>query len=403
MINSFFINGRLKINSNTALVVKLPRIIHTIFTNSIINLVNNNMADYQFSVHKSMILSNRKALALYLFKINRANDIPKIMSQLINLEEFIGDRIPLEIVTRDIKLSAKLLQDDYLGLKIIDLIDVKSLPLHQGIKLCIDPLIKANVEIPFVVLCRLVARYFKVITESIQVTLIEEKNLLRLDFKPSIPELADNHQIDGAMLAVYKILSEFSVLQPVRLTISHRSSSYGTELYKQLLGISADIYSNINSLYYPSSQNYDYQLNFDSITGIDLPIESSFFIGPLHYMLDEEFPDLTYSERCQHILLTIMGLSEATRETVAQVLNLSVSSLQRRLREEETSFQKVLLNTKKMMADKYLVEQNLSATDVAFLLGYQSHSQFFKAFKHWYSMTPMAYQKLHRGHIKSDF
>ncbi len=355
------------------------------------------MTDYQFSVHKSMVLSNRKALALYLFKINRADDIPKIMSQLIDLDEFDGNRIPLEVVTRDIKLSAKLLQEDYLGLKIIDLIDVNSLPLYKGMELCIDPLIKANVEIPFIVLCRLVARYLKVITESIQVTLIEEKALLRLDFNPSMPELANNHQIDGVMLAVYKILSEFSTLQPVRLTIAHRHSSYGAELYKQLLGISAEISSNMNSLYYPSLQNHDYQLHLEKTAGIESLIENSFFIGPLQYMFDKEFPDLSYAERCQHILMTIMGISEATRETVAQVLNMSVSSLQRRLREEETSFQKILLTTKKTMADKFLVEQNLSATDVAFLLGYQSHSQFFKAFKRWYLMTPMAYQKLHRG------
>lgn len=51
-----------------------------------------------------------------------------------------------------------------------------------------------------------------------------------------------------------------------------------------------------------------------------------------------------------------------------------------------------------MMAHQYLIEQELSATDVAFLLGYQSSSQFFKAFKRWYAMTPIVYQKHHQGH-----
>ncbi len=390
-------NGRLKINSNTALVVKLPRIIHTIFTNSIINLVNNNMADYQFSVHKSMILSNRKALALYLFKINRANDIPKIMALSVNLDTFAGERVPLEVVTSEINLVVQLLQEEYIGLKIMELTDVKVLPLYKGIKLSTNPLLKAEIEIPFIVLCRLVTRYFKIMTESIQMSLVVEKSLIRLDFIPSMPRLANIHQLDGVILAVHKILSEFSTLKPVRFTIAYRNSKHGTELYKQLLGIPAELASKKNSLYYPLIKNYSYQSNTDLLTGADLSIESSFFIGPLQHMLDKEFPSLSYTERCQHILITMMGLSEATRETVAQVLNMSISSLQRRLREEETSFQKVLLITKKMMAHKYLVEQNLSATDVAFLLGYQSHSQFFQAFKRWYLMTPMAYQKLHRG------
>jgi len=356
------------------------------------------MNDHQYSVHKSMILSNRKALALYLFNINRAHDIPKIMSLSVDLDSFQGDRVPLEVVTNEIDLAVQILQEDYIGLKIMELTDVKFLPLYKGIKLCIDPLIEADIQIPLIVLCRLLARYFKVITESIQVSLTEEKRLLRLDFKPSMPELANNHQIDGVIFAVYKILSEFSALKPVKLTIAHRHSLHGAELYKQLLGIPAELSSTRNSLYYPLIKDYDHQPSSDSVTSIKTSTDSSFFIGPLQYMFDKEFPDLSYAERCQHILVTMMGISETTRETVASILNMSVSSLQRRLREEKTSFQKTLLMTKKTMAHKYLVNQNLSATDVAFLLGYQSHSQFFQAFKRWYSMTPMAYQKLYRGH-----
>ena len=146
------------------------------------------MKDNQFSVHKSMVLSNRKALALYLFKINRSHDIPEIMLQALDLDKFDGDRVPLEVVTKEINLAAHTLQEDYLGLKVMDLADIKFLPLYQGIKLCINPLLNTDIQIPFIVLCRLVARYFKVITESIQVCLIEETNLLRLDFKPSMPE-----------------------------------------------------------------------------------------------------------------------------------------------------------------------------------------------------------------------
>ena len=358
------------------------------------------MTDYQFSVHKSMVLSNRKALALYLFKINRADDIPQIMALSVDLDSFTGDRVPLEVVTNEIHLAVQLLQEEYIGLKIMELTDVKALPLYKGIKLCINPLIKAEIEIPFIVLCRLVSRYFKVITESIQVTLVIEKSSLRLDFNPSMPELANNQQIDGVILAVHKILAEFSTLQPVRLTIAHRKSSHGGELYKRLLGVPAELASKTNSLYYPLMKNYSSHSNVDFLTGADTSVESSFFIGPLQYMLDKEFPDLSYTERCQHILMTIMGLSEATRDTVAKVLNMSVSSLKRRLKDEGTTFQKILLTTKKMMADKYLVEQDLTATDVAFLLGYQSHSQFFQAFKRWYLMTPMAYQKLHQGRSK---
>jgi len=47
-----------------------------------------------------MILSNRKTLVLYLFKINRSHDTPKVIMQAIDLYQFDGDRMPLEMVTQ---------------------------------------------------------------------------------------------------------------------------------------------------------------------------------------------------------------------------------------------------------------------------------------------------------------
>ena len=47
-----------------------------------------------------MILSNRKTLALYLFKIDRSHDIPEVMMQTIDLYQFDGDRMSLEMVTQ---------------------------------------------------------------------------------------------------------------------------------------------------------------------------------------------------------------------------------------------------------------------------------------------------------------
>ena len=49
----------------------------------------------------------------------------------------------------------------------------------------------------------------------------------------------------------------------------------------------------------------------------------------------------------------------------------------------------------KRLAHKYLVEHELSGTYVASLLGYQSSSQFFTAFKSWFAMTPKCYKKMY--------
>jgi AraC-like DNA-binding protein len=346
------------------------------------------MSKKKFSVHKSVVLSNRKALALYLFNQNRAQDVPDIMSQLIDLDGFDGDRIPLEVVTDDINLAASILQDEFLGLKIINLIDIELLPLYKGIKQCIEIFDDSESKIPSVVLFRLVARYFKVITESVQVRFIEDNESVKLEFSPSITGGGSIHQLDGAMLGVHKILQVFGAIKPNALTISYRQSERGTEIYKQLFSIPVQANEFSNSLSYelPASQRMVLE------SGEKSSSNQGFIIAPLQSMLDREFPESGYTERCHHILMTIIGLVEPTREQVAQVLNMSVSSLQRRLREEGGSFQRILLDTRKELAREYLIEKKMTASNVAFLLGYQSTSQFFKAFKTWFGMTPMEYQ-----------
>ena len=346
------------------------------------------MSEKKFSVHKSVVLSNRKALALYLFNQNRAHDVPNIMSQLVDIEGFDGDRIPLEVVTDDINLAATILQEEFLGLKIINLIDVELLPLYKGMKQCIETFVNSNSKIPSIVLFRLIARYFKVITESVQVRFIEENDSVRLEFSPSISGEGSIHQLDGAILGVHKILQVFGAIKPSALMISYRQSERDAEIYKQLFGIPAQLTDLSNSLCYELPTDQRIALEYEG----DTSSKQSFIIAPLQGMLDREFPESRYAERCHHILMTIIGFVEPTREQVAQVLNMSVSSLQRRLREEGESFQRILLDTRKELAREYLIEKKMSASNVAFLLGYQSTSQFFKTFKTWFGKTPMEYQ-----------
>lgn len=353
-----------------------------------------NVPDNRFSVHKSTIISNRKALALYLIKQNRTAEVPGIMSQLIDLDTaaLMGgweDRVPLDVVTKDINLAAEILQDDFLGLKIIELIELHYLPLSRGITQCLDPLIRSDSSIPFDVLLRLVVRYFKVATEAVQVCLEPSKDSIKIIFEASIPESISIHQMDGVMLGVQRIMQAYNPLLPTRIGLFLR-----TEVAGNKFSVDAENYKHFfKILPEKSAQNF---LEYP-IAQVSPSERNQFCISPIQNILDKEFPDSSYSERCQHILTTTMGVMEPTREQVSLVLNMSVSTLQRRLKQEDNSFHGVLLATRKMLADDYLIKQKLPAKDVAFLLGYQSESQFFKAFKGWFEMTPMAYQKSHRG------
>ncbi|MGP9713123.1 hypothetical protein ACT3T3_15620, partial [Psychrobacter sp. AOP29-E1-7] len=65
----------------------------------------------EYFVHKNTVQSYRKALARYLFSINRAGDILEIMSHCSNLDNFVGDKVPLDIVNNEFDIVVTLLQD----------------------------------------------------------------------------------------------------------------------------------------------------------------------------------------------------------------------------------------------------------------------------------------------------
>lgn len=68
------------------------------------------------------------------------------------------------------------------------------------------------------------------------------------------------------------------------------------------------------------------------------------------------------------------------------------AGLQRRLQEEDTSFQKQLNHTRELLAKSYLANTDMTAEDIAFLLGYQEIGSFLRAFTAWMGRTIHAYR-----------
>ncbi|GAB4146288.1 MAG: AraC family transcriptional regulator [Cyanobacteria bacterium J069] len=77
---------------------------------------------------------------------------------------------------------------------------------------------------------------------------------------------------------------------------------------------------------------------------------------------------------------------------IAQELAISVRHLQRELRAEGTSFQKLLDATRKELALQHLKNPTVPIHDIAFLLGFSEPSTFNRAFKRWTGSTPRTYR-----------
>ncbi|MEM7103747.1 MAG: AraC family transcriptional regulator ligand-binding domain-containing protein [Bacteroidota bacterium] len=79
-------------------------------------------------------------------------------------------------------------------------------------------------------------------------------------------------------------------------------------------------------------------------------------------------------------------------EQVSSNLNISVRTLQRRLKEEGYTYKTVLEDLKKQFALDYLRNRNLTVKEIAYLLDYAEPSSFIRSFKRWTGQSPDKYR-----------
>lgn len=80
-------------------------------------------------------------------------------------------------------------------------------------------------------------------------------------------------------------------------------------------------------------------------------------------------------------------------ELVAASMNMSKRTLQKRLQEQGTSYQKLLDIVRSDIAKQYLVESNVSMTRLGDILAYSELSAFSRAFKRWFGVAPKNWQQ----------
>lgn len=90
-----------------------------------------------------------------------------------------------------------------------------------------------------------------------------------------------------------------------------------------------------------------------------------------------------------------LAQDRARLAAIAEDLNLSQRTLQRKLSDAGASFQQVLDLTRKELAQGYLLQRSLGLADIAFLLGFQEQSAFNHAFKEWTGESPGSYRDRH--------
>ena len=118
-----------------------------------------------------------------------------------------------------------------------------------------------------------------------------------------------------------------------------------------------------------------------------------FFEPELQKRLYEMEKDDSFSAKVRSALTELLPGGEGTADDVAEKLGISKRTLQRKLTEENTSFQKQLNGVRELLAKHYIRNTDMGSDDIAFLLGYQEVNSFLRAFSVWTGMSITEYKR----------
>jgi AraC-like DNA-binding protein len=229
-------------------------------------------------------------------------------------------------------------------------------------------------------------RYSRVLSEAIQVRLSIEDQAVILEGIAERDLLLQCGQATefttGLLLSAYRACTGRHIT-PIEVRFVHHREKNAGEL-KRIFGCSVSF----------GCVHFEQVLNRSDLA-IPIPSSDSRLLSLLkkhaETVLSERGtnrPDLL--QRLERRVIELLPNGHARAKILAGEMGMSPRTFHRRLEESGTTFAEVVDRLRHELAMKYVVDRQLSMTEVAFLLGYSNQSAFSTAFRRWTGKPPRA-------------
>lgn len=123
----------------------------------------------------------------------------------------------------------------------------------------------------------------------------------------------------------------------------------------------------------------------------------AFFLRECDAMMERLGGQDTWLTLLRRKIADAHSYGQPSAQELAKGLGMSPRSLRRRLEERGTSFRAIKEEVSVNLANAYLAREGLSASEVAFLMGFAEPSAFFRAYRRWTGETPGEFQTRRRA------
>jgi AraC-like DNA-binding protein len=115
--------------------------------------------------------------------------------------------------------------------------------------------------------------------------------------------------------------------------------------------------------------------------------------------LEARNTSLDVGEQVKHTLKRSLAGKRPTLQDIAREIGMSARTLQRRLTDAGITFQQLVEDTRRELAQHYLQHSAVELNEAAYLLGYEDSKSFFRAFQMWEGTSPGEWRTQHSAAI----
>jgi AraC-like DNA-binding protein len=273
-----------------------------------------------------------------------------------------------------LNLAADALEDDFLGFHLAEHCELREIGLLYYV-------LASSENLPDAL--QRAVRYSSIVNDGVSLRYIGRLPVgLSLHYT-GVSRHIDKHQIEFWITVIIRICRQLTgtLLLPNRVKFSHFRESYPKK-FSALLGCDVEFAAMTDEVVF-SPENKKLSV-----------VSSDPYLNKLLVEYCEEALSRRHGESrpfrvaVENALAPLLPHGNAKAERVARKLGMSRRTLARQLAKEGISFSDLLERLRASLALRYLAEEGLSVSQIAWLLGYQEVGAFSHAFKRWTGKTP---------------
>jgi AraC-like DNA-binding protein len=285
-----------------------------------------------------------------------------------------GARLKVRDQINFLNLAAEALHDDLLGFHLAQSCDLREFGLLYYVTASADTLGEA---------LRRAARCSPVANEGVSLKYFDGKDVGFTFAYVGVSRHLDRHQIEFFVTMLVRICRQLTGrrLIPTRVRLIHRRDSISPE-FLEFFGSAVELGAAADEVAFAAAVKHLPIVSAD-------PYLNKLLIIYCEEALSRRPANLgSFRSIVENAIVPLLPHGKAQVAEVARRLGVSRRTFARRLSLEGVTFSEVLENLRSDLAKRYLSDESLSISQIAWLLGYQETSSFTHAFKRWTGKTP---------------